>query len=84
MTEKNYQLHTEWSGIMINSTSGLIVLLSERRFTSAGLAVRLPFTHFKKGIIFSCSPLLHFRLSASSLAVLCASTRGKQSGELRV
>lgn len=24
MTLKNYQLHTEWSGIMINPTSGLI------------------------------------------------------------
>lgn len=73
---------------MINSTSGLIVFQSGRQFTSAGLAVHLPFTHLKngekKGIIFSCSPLLHFRLSASSLAMLCVSTRRKQSGELQV
>lgn len=73
---------------MINSTSGLIALQSERQFTSVAVAVRLPFTHLKnggkKGIIFSCSPFLHFRLSASSLAVLCASTRRKQSGELQV
>lgn len=69
---------------MINSTSGLIVLLPGRQFTSAGLAVRVPLPHFKKGIIFSSSPLLHFRLSASSLAVLCASTRRKQSGVLQV
>lgn len=69
---------------MINSTSGLIALQSQRQFTLAGLAVRLPFTHLKKGIIFRRSPLQHFRLSASSLAVLCASTRAKQSGGLQV
>lgn len=45
MTKKTYQLPTEWSGIMINSTSGLITFHSERQFSSADLVVPLPFTH---------------------------------------
>lgn len=64
---------------MINSASVLIVFQWERRFTSAGLPVHLPFTHLKngekKGIICSCNPLLNFRLGASSLAVPWARAR---------
>lgn len=42
---------------MINPTSGLMALQSERRFTSVTLAVRLAFTHLKKRIIFSAEAL---------------------------
>lgn len=72
---------------MINSTSTLIALQPEPRFTSEGLAVRLAFSHLenggRKGLYSATALSFHLGLAASSLTERCASAGGKQSAELQ-